>query len=202
MFRQHIIKAIAFFCLLSLACFAQDTLVWKNKTRTVVSITDMYEDQLFYTKTTDSLPHSCHLSKLSCILYKDGSKRDLQELYTEASDSLSPEPQSPVLPSRNMELYRKGVEDAKTHYTFKDHWLKRRSHSKEDKQVYFGIFTKFWISNFSERDIEYPDNVLEKDPDYRSGYREEYLLRRSKFQLAARGVAIGAALIVLATFIL
>lgn len=177
---------------------AQDTLIWKNKSRTVVTITDMYEDTLFYTQLSDKKPKKCHLSKLHTILYKDGSKRDFEELYMDSvPEVLIVEIPIVVPPERDTALYNKGIRDAKEHYTIMSFWFPQRKWKLYEENILW----KYYLAP-SELDIEFPDKELEIKSEYRAGYVYQWKKLRKKYLRNSVLILVVAVTVVAATTVL
>lgn len=189
---------LALLLLIGFSSFAQDTLIWKNKSRTVVTITDLYEDTLFYTKVSDTMLYNCPLSKLNSIIYKDGSKRDFEGLYIDSvPDALSLEVPVIFPPGRDTALYNKGVRDAKKHYTLKSYWFERRKLNLYDENHYWKQYMEL-----TELEIEFPDKELEIKSEYRAGYVDQCRLLRIKHQRKTAVIIVVTFTLIAATLIL
>lgn len=184
-------NTFAFFLLIAFSSIAQDTLVWKNNSRTVVSITDMYEDLVFYKKISDTTSRKCHLSDLHAIYYADGSKRQLEHLYSDPhEDSLITSTQMDAHSDRDMNLYNQGIKDALEHYNFKNYWFEKRSRSPNEQVAPAGVLSLFQFTPFSELDVEYPNKELESKSDYRAGYLYAYKLKKTRHQRVALTILV------------
>lgn len=193
--------------LIGYSCYAQDTLIWKNKSRTVVTITDMYEDTLFYIHLSDKKPDQCHLSKLNSILYKDGSKRDFEGLYMDSvPEVVNLDVPATVPPDRDTALYNKGIRDANEHFKHKDFWMLKKRRSPNDPTA-IGILPIWTIpllrqfAPFTELDLVFPDKELEIKSEYRLGYVYQCRKLRKKHQRKTLVLIAVAATIVVATIV-
>lgn len=182
---------LVFFLLIAFSSIAQDTLIWKNKSRTVVSISDMYEDLVFYKKISDSTSRKCHLSDLHAIYYADGSKRHLEHLYSDPhEDSLITSTQIDAHSDIDMNLYNQGIKDALEHYNFKNYWNEKRSRSPNEQVAPLGVLSFFQFTPFSELDVEYPNKELASKSDYRAGYLYAYKLKKTRHQRVALTILV------------
>ena len=199
---------LALLLLIGFSSFAQDTLIWKNKSRTVVTITDLYEDTLFYINLTNKKTYHCHLSKLNSIYYKDGSKRHFEGLYLDSvPEVLSVEVPLIVPPGRDTTLYNKGIRDANEHFKHKDFWMLKKRRSPTDPTA-IGILPIWTIpllrqfAPLSELDLKFPDKELENKPEYRAGYVYQCRKLRKKHQRKTLVIIAVAATLVVATIVL
>ncbi len=183
--------------LIGFSGYSQDTLIWKNKSRSVVTITDMYEDTLFYTQLSDKKPKHCHLSKLNAILYKDGSKRNFEGLYMDTMPEVLIV-EIPIIepPGRDTALYNKGIRDAKKHYTMMSFWFPQRKWKPYEENILW----KYYLAP-SELDIEFPDKELEIKSEYRAGYVYQWKILRRKYLRNSVVIFVVAATIVAATIV-
>jgi len=199
---------LALLLLIGFSSFAQDTLIWKNHSRTIVTITDMYEDTLYYTNTTDKKPYHCHLSNLNSIFYKDGSKRHFEGIYSDSnSENLNLTASSIVTLERDTALYNKGIKDAIKHFTYGEYmtmpWRKNPFYTMaSENQLPWpnSLFKEF--APMSELDLIFPDKELELKSDYRAGFVYQCKILRKKHQRKTAVILLIAATLVTATLVL
>lgn len=191
---KHIL--IFFFIALS-KLNAQDTLIFKNDSKKIVDIIDVTETDVIFKKVNDKKERSIILpfSQLKSIHYSDSTKLNVDSIFQlsigaiyskkEQIDRSTEKVEEFRKPDKDM--YKKGVDDANLYYTFDDFFLS----SKRSVPLLQGEINQYRENStyrHTDRNMDYPDKNLSKNQDYRSGYVDEVVRKRTKYRIATVGV--------------
>lgn len=173
------------FLLISFFCRAQDTLVYRNATRTIVKLLEIGPDTILYKITADNngLDLIVRRSELRYICFENGLKEVMDSTAVAVKAPLVPAtvpvvvmpPVAPVVynPADSAKMYRQGVKDAQTYYV--------HSCGAVGTGITSFLFSVAGLipavacsaSPPKVQNLGYPSEELWQNKDYKAGYKRK-----------------------------